>query len=103
MNVTGGKGNDQKGDKVTEPDAARREELIETIASHVRRLGLEAPGIAFLEASKPLSFLGSQCLLFLQPLLSAFVSHAVTDDLAGLLEDRAGIERLIQRLESSKG
>ena len=60
-----------------------------------------APAIAFLEANKPFSFLGSQALLFAQPLLSPFLTG--TGDYIALLEDRANVERLIQRLERGRG
>jgi hypothetical protein len=77
------------------------EELIDHLAVRLRAWGLATPGIAFLEANKPFSFLGSQLLLFLQPLLSTLVGSAVTDDYIALLQDRANVERLIRKLESS--
>lgn len=81
--------------------AANEEELIDQLAGKLRGWGLAAPGIAFLEANKPFSFLGSQLLLFLQPLLSTFIQPAVTDDYISLLQNRANVEALIQRLEAS--
>jgi hypothetical protein len=77
------------------------EQLIDSLAGKLRGWGLATPGIAFLEANKPFSFLGSQFLLFLQPLLSTFVRPEVTDGYIALLQDRANVERLIQKLESS--
>jgi hypothetical protein len=76
-------------------------ETIDHLAAKLHAWGLATPGIAFLEANKPLSFLGSQFLLFLQPLLSTFIQPAVTDDYITLLGDRANVERLIQKLESN--
>ena len=76
------------------------EQLIDHLAAQLHAWGLGTPGIAFLEANKPFSFLGSQFLLFLQPLLSTFVRSAVTDDYIALLQDRTNIERLIRKLES---
>jgi hypothetical protein len=80
-------------------DARRQEQLIEELSGHVKRWGMVAPGIALLEANKPFSFLGSQLLLFVQPLLCFFVSPAVTSEYVTLLEDRDNVERLIRQLE----
>jgi hypothetical protein len=80
-------------------DANRRDQLIEEMAGHLRQWGLAAPGIAFLEANKPFTFLGGQFLLFVQPLLSTFVAPDITGEYAALLEDRDSVERLIHTLE----
>ena len=81
-------------------DARRQDQLIEELAGHLKRWGMVTPGIAFLEANKPFSFLGSQLLLFVQPLLGVFVSPAVTSEYVTLLEDRDNVERLIRKLEA---
>ena len=60
-------------------DAKRYDELIEKMAYHLRRWGLTVPGVAFLEANKPFAFLGSQLLLFLQPLLNGLVRPAASE------------------------
>jgi hypothetical protein len=78
-----------------------RTQMIDHLAAKLCAWGLATPGIAFLEANKPFSFLGSQFLLFLQPLLSTFIQPALTDDYIALLGDRANVERLIQKLESN--
>lgn len=82
-------------------DIKSRDELIEKIASHLERWGLTVPGIAFLEANRPFGFLGSQLLLFFQPLLNGFVRPAVSDQYIGLLEDRDAVEQLVRKLEIS--
>ncbi len=79
----------------------REAQLIDQLADKLRGWGLAAPGVAFLEANKPFSFLGSQLLLFFQPMLSTFIRPAVTDEYVSLLQDRANVEKLIQKLESS--
>ncbi len=71
--------------------------LVERIALRVEAAGLVAPAIAFLEMNRPLGFLGSQALLMAQPVLSMLITG--TDELAALLEDRSGVDRLIERLE----
>jgi len=80
-------------------DVSGQDEFIQEIAHNLERWGLTVPGIAFLEANKPFAFLGSQALLFLQPLLNGLVRPAVSEQYIRFLQDRDGIERLIQKLE----
>lgn len=80
-------------------DVTGQDEVLEQIAHKLERWGLTIPGIAFLEAHKPFAFLGSQVLLFLQPLLNGLVRPAVSEQYIRFLQDRDGIERLIQKLE----
>lgn len=83
-------------------DAPRRQQLIDGFARRVAGLGLTAPAILFLEMHKPLAFLGAQFLWAAQPLLSIGFSEADLRDFAAIIEDRAGVEELIDRLESIK-
>lgn len=80
-------------------NARRQDQLIEELAGRLRRWGMVAPGVAFLEAHKPVCFLGSQLILFMQPLLGAFVSTSVTGEYAALLADRDNVEQLVRKLE----
>jgi hypothetical protein len=77
--------------------------LVERLAQLIAGWGLVAPAIAFLEANKPLSFVGSQALLMLQPMADLFVARELTMDLAGLLADRDRLELLINRLGTVEG
>ena len=72
--------------------------LVERLARLVGRWGLATPAIFFLEANKPLSFVGSQTLLLLQPMTDLFMAPELTADLAALLADRDRLETLISRL-----
>ena len=73
--------------------------LAERLADLIVRWRLATPAIAFLEANKPLSFVGSQALLMLQPMTDLFVTRELTTDLVALLADRDRLETLIARLE----
>ena len=77
----------------------QRDLLIERLAQKVSRWGLTAPAILFLEANKPFSFIGSQTLLFFQPLLGFLIGDEVIGGYAQLLEDQANVERLLHLLE----
>ena len=75
--------------------------LVERLARLISRWGLATPAILFLEANKPLSFVGSQALLLLQPMTDLFMARELTADLAALFADRDRLETLISRLEIS--
>lgn len=77
----------------------QRDLLIERLAQKVSRWGLTAPAILFLEANKPFSFIGSQVLLFFQPLLGFLLGDEIMGGYAQLLEDQANVERLLHLLE----
>jgi len=73
--------------------------LIDALATRVVRMGLGVPAIFFLESSKPLSFLGSQLLVFLEPFVKTFFDIKSYDRFYTLMEDRENVEKLIQRVE----
>ena len=77
----------------------RRAELIGKVAKKVVEMRMVVPAILFLESVKPLSFIGSQVMVFLQPFVRAFFSLREYDELALILEDRENVERLILAIE----
>jgi hypothetical protein len=81
-------------------DAPRRERLIDDFARRIVSAGMTAPAILFLEMHKPLAFLGAQMLWIAQPFLALGFRDADIRDLALLIEDRANVQALINRLES---
>ena len=85
-----------------ELSAERREQLIGELAARIARWGLITPAVLFLEVNKPFSFIGSQALLLFQPLLSPLLGNRVAEYVQ-LFEDRASVERLLQRLENGVG
>lgn len=83
--------------------ANHQEQLIDTLALRLDNWRLTTPAIAFLETHKPLSFIASQSLLVLQPLLTLFLGDASLEDYVMLLEDRSNVDRFICRLEELQG
>jgi len=81
------------------------EEIIRGVAERVHRLGLETAAVLFLEASKPLAFIGgSMSRVFVSPFLPVFGEEA---DLSGqryieVFHKRRNVERLIQLIEEMK-
>ena len=82
------------------PGEMSDDELIEAVAGAVVRRGLAVPAVFFLESTKPLSFVGSQALIFLQPFVEAFLSVRNYQRFAALMESRDRVEQLIQRVEA---
>ncbi len=78
----------------------RREEMLERIARKVVELRLAPIAIILLESSKPLSFVGSQLMVFFQPIVTAVFPLRSYDDIAVLFEDRQNVEALIRRIET---
>ena len=76
------------------------EALLDRIAGAVVRLGMSVPAVFLLESSKPLSFVGSQFLHFLSPIIHTVVNAQELDRLAVMLERRDTVEVLIRRIES---
>lgn len=79
--------------------ADRREEILTKIARKTVDLRLTPLAILMLEANKPLSFIGSQLMIFFQPVVTAIFPFTQYEEITALLEDRANIERLIRTIE----
>ncbi|HMJ79447.1 MAG TPA: hypothetical protein VK592_00210 [Candidatus Dormibacteraeota bacterium] len=74
------------------------EEVVEAVAREIQLRGLTGPAMMFLEASRPYRPLGSQAMLFFDPVLRGVFGGDLAD-VQRVLADDAGIERLLERLE----
>lgn len=83
-------------------EAEADQALLQAIATRVVRMGLAVPAVFFLESAKPLTFIGSQALVFLEPFVKAFLNLKSYDRFTALMEDRQNVERLIQMIERSE-
>jgi hypothetical protein len=81
--------------QITEED----KKLMEKLASIVVSRRLTAMAVFFLESSKPLSFIGSQFLVFMQPFIKTFFEFKEYDRITALMEDKDNVELLIQSIE----
>jgi len=79
------------------PEAAA--ELFEKIAKKIVEREMTVPAIMLLEMVKPLSFLGSQALVFLNPIVSLVVSSGDYYRFVRLMEERDNIEKLAVAIE----
>ena len=75
-------------------------ELIEKLARKIIEKKLETAAVFFLELSKPMSFMASQAMIFLGPLVQALFPWKDYKKFAELFENRKNVERLIQAIEA---
>ena len=77
----------------------RRDELLDKIAQAVVKRNLTAPAVFFLESVKPLSFIGSQVMVFFDPLVRSVFNIKGYNDVRLALEDRGNLELLLLAIE----
>lgn len=82
-----------------ELDPEERDRVLDRVARAVVRHGMAVPAILALELHRPLTFLGSQALAFLTPVLAPAVGLGNMHLLYRLLEDRENLDRLVDRIE----
>lgn len=77
----------------------RAAELFRKIAGKVVEREMTVPALMLLEMVKPLSFIGSQAMVFLNPVVSLVVSSEDYYRFMRLMEDRENIEKLAIAIE----
>jgi len=77
----------------------QRDALIDAMARKVVGKRMEMMTVFLLEAHRPFSFMASQALLVAGPFLGAFLGFGRVNRWSHVLEDRANVERLLQRIE----
>jgi hypothetical protein len=77
----------------------RKKLLLNKIAQRIVDYRMTPVAIVFLESSKPLTFIGNQLLIFMQPFYRAIFSFREYEEIAAMLEDRKNIEALICEIE----
>jgi hypothetical protein len=77
----------------------RRNELIDKIARGTVERNLTAPAIFLLESVKPLTFIGSQVMVFFDPVVRALFTFKEYNEIRIALEDRRNLERLLIKIE----
>ncbi len=77
----------------------RQQEIIRILARELVDRRLTAPAIFFLETVKPLSFVGSQAMIFFQPIIQAVFPFRSYNEFSVMMEDRKNMEALICEME----
>lgn len=86
-------------DEAADQPAECFDDLIGRIARAIVARELTVPAIVFLESVKPLSFLGNQFLVFLNPMVSLVVESGEYYRFVRMLEDRENVEKLLKAIE----
>lgn len=77
----------------------KQAELLDKLAQKVVGYRMTVPAIMFLETVKPLSYVGSQTMVFFEPMVKAVFNIAEYDEIRLLMEDRRNVEELLVRIE----
>ena len=83
----------------TDITLARREELLTKMARRIVDMRLTPLAVVMLESGKPVSFVGSQLMVFLGPIVTAVFPFQGYDEVAALFEERENVERFIRKIE----
>jgi hypothetical protein len=82
------------------PLSAEEEKLVDRLARTVVDRQMAVPAVLLLESSKPLAFLGSQMLRFLEPSVRTLCDRPEYAVVTQILEDRDKVEHLLRRIET---
>lgn len=75
------------------------DDLIDKLAKMIVERHLGVVAIVFLESVKPLTFLGSQLMVFFDPFVSVFFKPDDYRRFYEMIEDRKNVEKLIEKIE----
>ena len=81
-------------------DRERQREVLTKVARELAKRRLTAPAIFTLESMMPLSYVASQALVMLKPLVQVLIGGKDYAVFAAALEDRENVEWLLQQLEA---
>ncbi len=84
------------GQELTEE---KKKNIIEKLSKEIVRRELTVPAIVFFESIKPLTFIGSQAMLFFDPIVQIVFPTKMYGELQSFFEDRENVEKLIQGVE----
>jgi len=75
-------------------------EVLFKLADFIVRKGFTVPAILTLETVKPLNYIGSQAMVFLEPFVQAvFKDISKYNTFRRMMEKRENVERLLQKIE----
>lgn len=85
----------------SEPIPEDEERVLTKVAERVVRWKMTVPAIVFLESVKPLNYIGSQTLVFFEPIVQSIFSFKEYDSFRRAMERRENVERLMQKIEAA--
>jgi len=81
------------------PLLPQEDALLDKLARKVVEKGMSVPAILFLESIKPLNFIGSQVLVFFEPIVQTLFNFKDYDTFRTSLEKRESVEILLLKIE----
>jgi len=84
-----------------EPIPEDEERILEKVAERVVRWKMSVPAIIFLESVKPLNYIGSQTMVFFEPIIQSVFNFKEYDTFQRAMERRENVERLLQMIEAA--
>lgn len=78
---------------------AEEDAVLEKVARKVVEKRMAVPAIVFLESVKPLNFIGSQAMVFFEPIVQSLFNFKDYDTFRSALEKRESIEILLLKIE----
>lgn len=91
--------NPQLPDPEIPPLPAEEDAVLEKLAKKVVEWKMSVPAILALESMKPLNFIGSQTMVFFEPMIQAVFNFKDYDTFRCALEKRETIEILLLKIE----
>lgn len=88
------KGEPEKGKLTPEQD-----EVLEKVARKVVEKRMTVPALMFIESVKPLNFIGSQVMVFFEPIVQTLFDFKSYTVFREVIEDRDNVELLMQKIE----
>jgi len=73
--------------------------VLEKLAKKVVQWRMAAPAILFLESVRPLNYIGSQTMVFFEPVIQTIFNFRDYDTLRAAMEKRECVEILLQKIE----
>ena len=84
-----------------EPISDDENRVLDMTAQKVIRWKMAIPAIIFLESVKPLNYIGSQTMVFFEPMVQALFNFKDYDTFRKAMERRENVERLLQKIEAA--
>ena len=97
--MTGEGGKTSFEDELTD----HQKELLNRLADKIVKLHMSVPAILFLESVRPMNYVGSQVMVFFQPLVRVFFGLPEWDELRLILERRESIGYFLDLIERKEG
>lgn len=82
------------------PIPPEEDAVMEKLAAKVVEWKMAVPAILFLESVKPLNYIGSQAMVFFEPIVQSIFTFKDYTNLRMAMERRENVENLLQKIEA---